>query len=222
MAGNGNIALAFGALLGGAVVVDYGVKAFKGGLSSSGGASSGSGGSGGGGTTAATAPTLSNGGKGSPVPNFAPKTTSGVPGVGASKFSASRLQFANTLAKDSGLDVNVILAWMANEQGFGADPGHAEVGLNNWLNVGITGKTPDTWYGVDNPAWSNPITAANETYYWMTGHAIQDYGAPGSKITAIPATAGKSVEEQLAAITSSGWASGGETVIHNLYTEIVG
>lgn len=134
---------------------------------------------------------------------------------GTGKFSAAQKQYATRLAGDSGLNVNVILAWMQQEQ----PPGSASApnGTNNWLNIGAT---DNGFFGGSNPAWADPTTAADETYHWMLGNGIQDYGPPSAGIIGILSTAGQSAEAQIAAIQHSGWASGGESSLGEIYSEL--
>lgn len=206
----GNIALAFGALLGGAVVIDYGVKNVKTGWASSTVASNSTGGPG---ETAASAGSSTVGKVVGAV---------GKPGAGTSKFSSAQRSFAAELSKDTGLNVNVIFAWMQNEQ----PPGSASApnGVNNWLNVGATGSG---FFGGQIPEWANPISAADETAKWMSGQAIgtggytnTGYEGASSGIQAILKTASGDVSAQIAAIQGSGWASGGEAAMLNIYKEL--
>ena len=98
MAGSGNMVLAFGALIAGAVVVDYGVKNFKGGLSS------GSSSTGGASVPAATTSTSSS--KMSPIQ--VPKSTSGVGGTFLGEITNADL---DTVARLHGWDASEVSAW---------------------------------------------------------------------------------------------------------------
>lgn len=125
--------------------------------------------------------------------------------------------FVSILAKDTGLDPTVLAAWVRNEEPNAAtntDPaGH---GKYNFLNIGITGSKS---YGATDSAWSSPVTAAATTAAWLEGThgAVPGYGDASAGIQRIGATKGQSAEAQIAAITSSGWASGGEQQLVGLY-----
>lgn len=207
-----NLVLAFGELLAGGVLVDAAVKGASIGDVIRGVATSTS-------TTAtssAAASTDAAGATSSTAP-AGPIGPVGTAGPGASNFSTNQRLFANRLAADTGLDINVILAWMQDEQ----PPGSASApnGANNWLNVG---STDSGFLGGNNPAWSNPITAADETSTWLHGNSIFGYPAPVAGIRAILSTAGQAAAAQIRAIQTSGWASSGYPELMQIYQGIVG
>lgn len=206
---NGNLALAFGALLGGAVVVDYGVKNFKNGFGNS--SSSGAAGS-----SSSTSTPVSGSVTKSPLYTGKVVAPGGV-SKDWSNYTAAQQAFATELSKETGLDINVVLAWMRAEQ----PPGSAKApnGDNNWLNIG---STDEGFYGGENPAWTNPITAADQTASWLQGGATVGYGKASAGIRSIlPESIGASGQEQIAAIQSSGWASGGYPLIQEIYNDVV-
>lgn len=190
MAG-GSTALAFGALLGGAVVIDYGIKSFKkvgastgnaGGSGSSSGSGTGSGTSGYGkgnvsGNTGIAAITDTAGksiadqvnaiqSSGWASSHYGYNLISDVEEIasGKAQLNSNQETFAEELSSLTGLNLNVVRGWVHAEEPASASSGPN--GANNWLNVG---STDSGFYGGSNPAWSNPITAAEYTAYWMSG-----------------------------------------------------
>jgi hypothetical protein len=134
-----------------------------------------------------------------------------------SKYTASQQAFASELSKKTGLDIDVVLAWMRAEQ----PPGSAAApnGTNNWLNIG---STDSGFYGGSNPAWTNPVAAADQTASWLQGGSTVGYGNASAGIQGIlPAAVGASGQEQIAAIQSSGWASGGYPLIQEIYNDVI-
>lgn len=194
MAGSGNSALAFGALLGGAIVLDYGVKSIKSvgaaktgtgtgsGSRSSGSSSVGSGTSGYGagnvsGNTSIGAITGTAGksivdqvnaiqDSGWASSHYRYQLLSDVQAVidGQAQLNSNQETFAQTLSQITGLNINVVRGWVHAEEPASATGGVN--GANNWLNVG---STDSGFYGGSNPAWNNPVTAAEYTAYWMSG-----------------------------------------------------
>lgn len=127
--------------------------------------------------------------------------------------------FAQAFSSTSGVDLNVARAWVLQEEAGGPDNG-----ANNWLGIGITNSGS---YGYANKVWSNPKTAGVAAGNWLLGNPIGSggasptgYGAPGSAISSIPNAGGPL--QQILAIQSSGWASGGEISLGSLYNEVVG
>lgn len=110
-------------------------------------------------------------------------------------------KFALELARRTNLSPRVIAAWaLAEMSGPHAQKREAERNFNA-LNIGYfdSGPQPLTQDGV----WSDPKSAAKATARFLKG---KQYGAsPG--IQAILDAAGKSEEEQIAAIARSGWSS---------------
>lgn len=100
-------------------------------------------------------------------------------------------------------------------------PGSAAApnGANNWLNVG---STDSGFYGGGNPAWNNPITAANTTAAWLRGNNIYGYKGAAKSVQAILQTAGQSPGDQIAAIQQSGWASSGYPNLPTIYSNLTG
>lgn len=125
--------------------------------------------------------------------------------------------FASRLSAQTGLDLYVVAAWVHLEEP--ASASKAPNGANNWLNIGDTGS--GNFAGSD-PAWSDPIAAADKTAAWLKGQPIAGYGAPSAGIRGILNTAGKSPATQIAAIQHSGWAASGYPSFGSVYTAISG
>lgn len=119
-------------------------------------------------------------------------------------FSNNQNAFITAFAIDSGLDPRVVAAWVASEQPIGNDypVGHRD---QNWLNIGLT---DNKWYQQEN--WGTATVAGVKSSRWMKGeYSVKGFGRSAPSIRAIAKTAGKSAEEQIAAIQRSGWASSG-------------
>jgi hypothetical protein len=121
-----------------------------------------------------------------------------------SLLNANQLTFAARLAKQTGLDVGVVAAWVLAEEP--ASSSRAPNGANNWLNVGATDSG---YYGAGNPAWTDPVKAADFTAQWLGGTAAPGFGTATPGIQAILKSAGQSQSQQVQAIQKSGWASSG-------------
>lgn len=139
-------------------------------------------------------------------------------------LSSNQQTFAGQLAKDTGLNLNVVDAWLRNEEP--AISSNGTSGANNFLNVGITGNGS---YGYANPVWNSPTSAADATAAWLEGKPIgtggyssTGYPGGGSTGSGILAAAKSSPAAQMFAIQHSGFASGGETALPSLYQQITG
>jgi hypothetical protein len=146
----------------------------------------------------------------------------GLPGTSpaAQQLTSSQQLFAQRLAADTGLDPNVISAWLLSEESGGAAQTRQAAANNDWLNIGYTdGGT----YGSTDPAWSEPIAAADATAGWLKGQGtIAGYGTASSGIQAILNTAGQPAQTQIAAIQQSGWASSGYPDLPTVYRQLAG
>ena len=133
-------------------------------------------------------------------------------------LTANQETFAQTLAKQTGLNLNVVRAWVLQENG-----GGSANGANNWLGLGITGSGS---YGTSSPVWTNPVSAAIATAQWIKGAAFPGYGVAAPAIQAIAKTAGESPSAQIAAIqvpsSQGGWSGKGEPDLPTLYTQLTG
>jgi hypothetical protein len=199
-----NLVLGFALALGGAVLMDAGIKQFKNAEGTSGGSGSSSGS---GSSTSSTTPLTD-------LPS--PTTAFGGGVTSASGLNSNQQTFANQLAADTGLDPSVVAAWVISEEP--ASSSEAPNGANNWLNIG---STDSGFFGANTTAWTNPVTAANATAQWLAGaDNIAGYGAASSGIRAILATAGQAPAVQVSAIQNSGWASTGYPNLLNVYEGI--
>lgn len=188
-----NTAVAFGALFGGAIVMEYGIRSFRNAHASSGSSSTSTA------TTGATGATSS--------------TSSG-------KLTSGQRTFANTLASETGLNANVIAAWLLAEESGAAATARQAANNNDWLNIGYTDSGT---FGGSDGIWSDPTTAAQATAQWLKGQdVIPGYGVASSGIQAILHTAEQGPQAQIAAIQNSGWASSGYPDLPSLYSEVNG
>src|SRR5207248_1993762 len=129
-------------------------------------------------------------------------------------------QFASRLAQQTGLDQNVIAAWLLAEESGSAAKSRQSAGNNDWLNIGYTDSGT---YGAADSIWSDPATAADATAGWLKGqNTIPGYGPASAGIRAILSTLGQSPETQIAAIQHSGWASSGYPSLPTLYQQVTG
>jgi hypothetical protein len=135
----------------------------------------------------------------------------------SSALSKSQRAFVAELSGQTGLDPDVLAAWVRNEEGTRKKPlGHDD---NNWLNVGWTDKGPVK--GTKLKGWKSAAGAAKMTAQWMagTGAMSKAWGPAASGIKRILGTKGKGAAAQMDAIGSSGWASGGEQLLRSLYSK---
>jgi hypothetical protein len=147
-------------------------------------------------------------------------TPSGLPTGALTMLVPDQQTFASMLAGATGLDAGVVSAWMLNEESAGAAAARQAANNNDWLNIGYTDSAT---YGAADRVWSNPTTAAVATAQWLAGKpSVPGYGTSSEGIRAILNTAGSSPQVQIQAIQTSGWASGGETALPTLYSEITG
>lgn len=131
-------------------------------------------------------------------------------------LSKNEQVFAAALAKATGLNPDVVAAWVRNEE----PAANATVGQNdqNWLNIGNVDSGGRSHANV----WGNPETAAQATAAWMKGQpSVSGYGVASPGIQSI-LKAGGNPEAEIRAIQGSGWASGGETALPGLYSSASG
>lgn len=149
-------------------------------------------------------------------------TAAGTPlaAAAASKLTSGQQQFASRLAADTGLDSNVIGAWLLAEESGGAAQARQAASNNDWLNIGYTDSAT---YGAADSVWSNPMTAADATAGWLKGqNTIPGYGVASGGIQAILNTAGQPPAAQISALQRSGWASSGYPDLPALYQQVAG
>jgi hypothetical protein len=109
--------------------------------------------------------------------------------------------FVGKLAALTGLNPRVVGAWALAEESSGYAEGREADGNNNWLNIGYF----DSGAGriAFNKAFDNPDSAAEKTADFLDGK----WGGASPSIRSILGSAGKSPEQQIAAIADSNWAS---------------
>lgn len=133
--------------------------------------------------------------------------------------------FAGTFAHETGLDPHVIGAWLKAEQSGEAAKNYENKGYYNWLNIANTDSGPVG--GAHSNVWSNPQSAGKAAAEWIRdkGQIAGEYGHPAPGVQAILHAAGKTPQEQIAAIANSGWASSGYehgNTLQQLYQELAG
>jgi hypothetical protein len=134
--------------------------------------------------------------------------SSAATGSSSGLLTSGQIQFAARLATDTGLNPQVIAAWLYQEENGSAAQARQQANNNDWLNIGYTdGGT----FGTHDSVWSSPTTAADATAGWLKGEGtVPGYGGGSAGVQAILATAGKPALAQIAAIQSSGFAASGE------------
>jgi hypothetical protein len=143
---------------------------------------------------------------------------SGLSSAARGMLTSDQQQFATRLAQDTGLDPQVIAAWLLAEESGGAAQSRQAADNNDWLNIGYTDSGT---YGSSDSVWGNAITAADATAGWLKGQdTIPGYGTASSGIQAILNTAGQSPQAQISALQNSGWAGSGYPDLPALYQEV--
>ncbi len=137
--------------------------------------------------------------------------------TGQGTLTSGQQQFASTLSAETGLDPQVIGAWLLAEESGEAAQSREAANNNDWLNIGYTDSRT---YGSTDSIWSSPTAAAEATAGWLRGqNAIPGYGAASPGVQAILNTAGQPAPVQIAAIQQSGWASSGYPDLPALYQQ---
>ncbi|HWD69145.1 MAG TPA: hypothetical protein VG293_03060, partial [Solirubrobacteraceae bacterium] len=94
------------------------------------------------------------------------------------QLTSSQQQFASTLSADTGLNPNVVSAWLLAEESGGAAQSRQAANNNDWLNIGYTDSAT---FGSSDAVWSDPTAAANATAAWLKGQdSIPGYGTASS------------------------------------------
>jgi hypothetical protein len=138
----------------------------------------------------------------------------------AQRMTPGQQQFATQLAAQTGLDPQVISAWMLAEESGGAAASREQQGNHNWLNIGWTDSGR---YGTTGAVWSDPIAAANATAGWLRGQdTIPGYGRASAGVQSIVGSAGQPPLQQIAALQRSGWASSGYPDLPAVYAGLSG
>jgi hypothetical protein len=124
-----------------------------------------------------------------------------------SMLTSDQQAFGARLAADTGLNSQVIAAWMLAEESDGAAKSRQAANNNDWLNIGYTDNGT---FGSSDSIWSDPVRAADATAGWIKGQdTIPGYGRAAPGIQAILKTVGQPASAQIAALQSSGWAGSG-------------
>jgi hypothetical protein len=159
---------------------------------------------------------------GDSLSNLLGTSTSGVAlsSAASAQLTSGQQQFASTLSADTGLNPNVVSAWLLAEESGGAAQSRQSANNNDWLNIGYTDSST---YGASDSVWSDPTTAANATAAWLQGQdSIPGYGTASSGIQSILSTVGQTPSAQIQAIQNSGWSSGGYPSLPALYSSAGG
>jgi hypothetical protein len=121
----------------------------------------------------------------------------------------NQAQFVSTLARETGLNPHVVAAWATAEQSGSAARNYEGKNYNNFLNIANTDSGPKG--GAHSAVWMHPESAAKATAAWLKGQGqiAKEYGAPAQGIRNILNTRGQGPEQQIQAISKSGWASSG-------------
>lgn len=138
----------------------------------------------------------------------------------SSVLTGKQQQFAGRLQADTGLDPNVIAAWLLAEESGGAAHTRDQANNNDWLNIGYTDSAT---LGAGNTIWNSPTAAADATAAWLKGTwSDPGFGKASSGIQHILSTAGQGVDAQVKAIQNSGWASSGYPGLAELVASVAG
>ena len=121
--------------------------------------------------------------------------------VVAAMLTAGQRAFVERLAQNTGLDPDVLSAWVAAEMQGDAARARDAAGHHNWLNIGYLDAGP-LELAFDR-AFSDPVGGADRTTDFLAGA----WGGPSRSIRAILGTAQRPVTAQLRAIYASNWAS---------------
>lgn len=126
-----------------------------------------------------------------------------------SGLTAGQAKFTSVFSRETGLNPQVVGAWLLAEQSGAAAKNYEGKGYNNWLNIANTDSGQKG--GSHSNVWKNPESAAKASAEWIRGRGqiAQEYGKPASSITAILGSHGEVPHRQIQAIANSGWASSG-------------
>jgi hypothetical protein len=119
------------------------------------------------------------------IPNL-PNVANGDTGAanGNQQLNNSQAQFVEELSKKTGMDANVIAAWVYNEENGSAAPSRESANNNNWLNIGYTDSGQQGTSG--SLRHSGAVAAADATAAWLKGDlSVPRFGNCAPGITAI-------------------------------------
>lgn len=128
--------------------------------------------------------------------------------------------FAARLASLTGLNIDVVRAWVHAEQPYDS-PATGQMPYNDWLNIGWTdaGRAQISYA----PDWRTPQQAATATAAWLQGSWGGAYGYQAApSIRGILKAAGDPPAQQIEAIQQSGWASSGYPALAASYAAVRG
>jgi cell wall-associated NlpC family hydrolase len=137
----------------------------------------------------------------------------------ALQLTSGQRAFVNRLSQDTGLNPALLSGWVYNEQNGSAAQNYQNRGYNNWLNVGNTDAVVASGGSNQQPAWSNPKTAADATAAWMEGKTTlggYGYASQGIQNFVHNAERGAPLAQQISDLQHSGWASGGYPALPGL------
>jgi hypothetical protein len=133
-------------------------------------------------------------------------------------LTTNQSTFVKELQSQTGLDTQVLAAWVLAEESGSAARQRQTANNNDWLNIGYTGAGT---FGAGAAIWKDPIQAADATAQWMRGqHSIPGYGTASHGIQAILSSASASPQQQIAAIQNSGWATSRYPSLGSLYNQV--
>jgi hypothetical protein len=156
---------------------------------------------------AAAVPTAATGVPPTSFSNVLAGTTGQLSARAAGYLTPGQRTFATQLAAETGMNPQVVAAWMLAEQSGGAATSRESAGNHNWLNIGYTDSAT---YGASASVWSDPASAAHATAGWLKGEdTVDGYGKASAGVQSILNSAGQSPEAQVQALQRSGWASSG-------------
>jgi hypothetical protein len=155
----------------------------------------------------AAPPTAATGVAPTSFSNVLAGTTGQLSARAAGYLTPGQRTFATQLAAETGMNPQVVAAWMLAEQSGGAATSRESAGNHNWLNIGYTDSAT---YGASASVWSDPASAAHATAGWLEGEdTVDGYGKASAGVQSILNSAGQSPEAQVQALQRSGWASSG-------------
>jgi hypothetical protein len=138
----------------------------------------------------------------------------------AGMLTSDQQAFGARLAADTGLNPQVIAAWMLAEESSDAAKSRQASNNNDWLNIGYTDSGT---FGSSDSVWSDPTKAADATAGWIKGQdTIPGYGTAAAGIQAILKTVGQPASAQIAALQNSGWAGSGYSDLPSLLAQVGG
>lgn len=141
--------------------------------------------------------------------------------MAADPLGPNQERFSARLAKLTGLNLDVVRAWVHAEQPYDSPATGQMMPYNDWLNIGWTsaGRAQITYA----PDWASPDQAAARTAEWLQGTWGDQYGYRAApSIRGILKAAGESPAQQIEAIQQSGWASSGYPALVSSYNAVRG